>query len=426
MVHFISFFVGLVVGVQPVELSVSGPVARVEIRIDSETVATMHGSPWKTRIDLGPRPRPAVINAVAFDADGTELGRDVQWVNVPRPRAEVDLLPELDENRALRSVVLRWTSAEFVEPRKTRLTLDGRRVKADSHGRIDLSDLEQERVHLLEAELAFPDNVVVRDQLVFGKGSAGTVNLDMTAVPVWVDRDKRTLRAEDLAGMFRVKGRPVGVADVEHGRAQLVVVRGPSVNSQIDDLARRLQSRKPEGRDDRLPKDVSVRVIGPIPNRGPRGNARLFPVSPAREVGRKGLAADLEGARFADLEFGLPLVADAVALAALRAASGNQRRAVALMLGDEPDDVSSYTAAQVRAFLRDLGVPLVVFDMTRGAEAAEAWRPTEDVSDERRWLSAVRWLREDLENQRIVWLVGKHLLRDVELAPNAEGIDLVR
>ena len=426
MVRFVSFFVGLVFGIQPVELSVSGAVARVEIRLNATTVAEIHGEPWQTSIDLGPRLRPAVLEAIAFDSKGHTLDHDVQWLNVPRPRAEATLMPELDEANRLQSVRIQWNSPEFLEPRKVKVQLDDVSLDAGAEGRIDLKNVDQSTLHLLEAEITFPDDVVVREQLVFGKGSVGSLELDLTAVPIFVDDPGENLTADRLQGMFLVDGKPAHVTDVEKGAAQLIVVRGPSVNQQLTDLERRLRKGRPNDLDDRLPDDVSVRVIGTIPNSGPRGNARLFPFSSAQPVGKKGLAADLEKARFADLEFGLRLLGDAVALAGLRAASGNQRRAVLLLLGDDPDDVSTYAAADVRSYLQELSVPLIVFDLTGGSKSAEAWRPTEDVMEPRRWMSAVRWLREDLDNQRVVWLVGKHLLRDIELSPEAKGIELLR
>ena len=87
MVQFLSFFVGLVVGVHPVELAVTGPVARVEIRLEGATVAEIRGEPWRAAVDLGPKLRPALLEAVAYHEDGRLLGRDSRWLNLPRPFA---------------------------------------------------------------------------------------------------------------------------------------------------------------------------------------------------------------------------------------------------------------------------------------------------------------------------------------------------
>ena len=191
-------------------------------------------------------------------------------------------------------------------------------------------------------------------------------------------------------------------------------------------MAFALEKTAEEDRHDRLSDDVVFQVIGTIPTGGPRGNAHLFPFSNPRTVGRKGLADELEKARFGDLQFGLHRRADAVALAGLKAAAGNQRRAVLLILGLELDDASIHSAAEVRSFLEALRVPLVVFDVGGASPAAEQWRPVDEVVDPLRWRSSVEWLQEDLDSQRIVWLVGRYLPSDVTLGPKAQGIELLR
>ncbi len=426
MVQFLSFFLGLVVGTQPVELAVTGAVAHVEITLDGVAVADIHGEPWRTSVDLGTRLRPALLEAVAYHEDGRALGRDQRWLNLPRPRAQAVLLPEVDGEGAVTAVQLRWTSAEFIEPRRMRFVLDGQRIQADAALRLDVSDQDPDQTHVLEAELVFPDDVVIRKQIVFGKGHIGEVSLDLTAVPLFVENPDAFPPTDGLKGWFEVKGKPVEVVDVEKSTAQLVVVRGPSMNQDLMTLCEALRKNPDDHRDDRFPDDVTLRVIGPIASSGPRGNARLFPFSEPQLVGRKGLADALEKARFADLEFGYRRPGDAVALAGLRAATGNQRRAVLLLLGASQDDASSYPPADVRLFLSELRVPLVVFDMGDGSAAAEKWRPTENISDPKRWLSSVRWLREDLDSQRVVWIAGRHLLRDVKLTAKAHGVELLQ
>jgi hypothetical protein len=93
---------------------------------------------------------------------------------------------------------------------------------------------------------------------------------------------------------------------------------------------------------------------------------------------------------------------------------------VLLLIGDVSDDASRYQPSEVRRFLAELGVPLIVVDLA-GGEAGEAWRPTETVTDLERWRSAVRWLGADLGDQRLVWVTGRHLLKDVELGPKARA-----
>jgi len=56
-------------------------VDRVEFELDGEVVATARKAPFSARLDLGKLPRPRTVEAVAFDAQGNELGRDSVIVN---------------------------------------------------------------------------------------------------------------------------------------------------------------------------------------------------------------------------------------------------------------------------------------------------------------------------------------------------------
>lgn len=426
MVHFLSFLVGLVVGVHPVEVAVTGSVARVEIRLDNTTVAEMEGHPWRAGIDLGPALKPALLEALAYDNDGRLIGRDLQWLNLPRPRAEAVVLPELNDEGLVIGANLRWNSTEFLEPRGVDFHLDGKILRHDSNLSVDLRDADPSSLHVLDAEIRFRDHVVVREQMVFGEGYAGDLSLHLTAVPILVTDPDAFPPSEGFDGWFEADGNPLEVADVEKGSAHLIIVRGSSVDDHLEALVSRLQERVENTRTDRLPEDVLVRVIGTIPTGGPRGDARLFPFSDPQPVGRKGLADELEHARFGSLQFGIHRRADAVALAGLEASAANQRRAVLLILGPDKDEAGTHTPGEVRAYLEALGVPLYVFDVVGANPSAEAWRPIDEVIDPLRWLSSVAWLQEDLDSQRIVWIVGRHLPSHVTLGPKAKGIERLR
>lgn len=426
MIHFLSFLVGLVVGVHPVQVAVTGPVTRVEFRLDGKIAAEVSKPPWQAEIDLGPILRPALLESVAFDSEGRLIGRDHQWVNLPRPRAEAVLVPRVDSRGKISGARLQWNSAEFLKPKHVEFQLDGKHIDHDSELSVDLRGADPSTLHILDTEVQFPDQVVVREQLVFGKGYAGNLSLHLTAVPILLNDPENFPPDAGLKGWFEAKGQPIEVAEVEKGNAQLVVVRGSSADKNLEDLEVRLEKADSQGRTDRLSDDVFFRVIGTVPTGGPRGNARLFPFSDPKNVGRKGLADELEKARFGDLQFGLHRRADAVALAGLQAAAGNQRRAVLLILGPDEDDVSTHSAEVVKSYLQSLRVPLIVFDVSGNSPAAEAWRPVDEVIDPLRWLSSVGWLQEDLDNQRIVWLMGRHLPGDITLGAHAQGIELVQ
>jgi hypothetical protein len=117
-------------------------------------------------------------------------------------------------------------------------------------------------------------------------------------------------------------------------------------------------------------------------------------------------------------------LADAVAVAGLKAAELGHRRAVVLLLGAAPgDDPSQITRPQARRYLERLRVPFEVWSL--GGEDAGPWGRARDVSTLNKLALAVRALARDLDRQRIVWVDGVHLPQEIALAPRASGLELL-
>ena len=72
---FLSAFLGLVVGGHPVELTVTGEVAAVELRLDGETVGHLRGEPWVLVCDFGAELAPHELVAIGRDADRASATR---------------------------------------------------------------------------------------------------------------------------------------------------------------------------------------------------------------------------------------------------------------------------------------------------------------------------------------------------------------
>src|SRR5262245_16360071 len=89
---FISLFLGLLSGTQPVRLLVSGPVRTVRILLDGRQVTAAVPPEWSADVDFGSELTPRELTAVGLDADGAEIARATQIVNLPRPTAEFDIV----------------------------------------------------------------------------------------------------------------------------------------------------------------------------------------------------------------------------------------------------------------------------------------------------------------------------------------------
>ena len=109
------------------------------------------------------------------------------------------------------------------------------------------------------------------------------------------------------------------------------------------------------------------------------------------------------------------MLPDAVAMVGLHAAEGDTRRGVVPMLGPEREDVQRFAPEAALAFLRDLRVPLVVWDPSgAGRSAAPSWEPDRVIEDFDDLDRACRQVRHLLAEQRIVWVGGRHLPQVVE------------
>src|SRR4051794_31680092 len=110
MIAFVTLLLGLISGVYPIEVTVSGPVAAVESPLDGASAGRLPGPPWAARVDLGSDLRPHELVARALDAQGTEIARATQWLNLPRPPAEVEVVLENGTDGVPRTANLTWQS----------------------------------------------------------------------------------------------------------------------------------------------------------------------------------------------------------------------------------------------------------------------------------------------------------------------------
>jgi len=435
MIEFLSLFVGLVIGVHKVDVTVSGPVARVEFRLDGEVVAELKDSPWVTQVDFGRKLLPVEFEAVAFDAGGLELGRDRQLLNLPGQRADAEIVAIRDESGVATAARLTWTSPEFNDPRKIDIELDGRELKVRPPYRINLTDIPEQRVHVLTADFEFSSDLIIRRELVFGPEFEGQHDSGLTAVAVVLDDLDELPPIEALGGWFVNAGSDLRVAALEKPGARVVLVRDPTVvhrlaamNPELDE--RRKKARRDASRRrllDTFDDDVDLLTLSPEPLVSDEGSdaTLLFPFSAKPNPGSEGVVAGTIGTSPASLLAGPLMLSDAVAVAGIRAAEGNGRRAVILLLGQEREDGSRFSVEAARRYLSALRVPLIVWDLSGPTrDVPPGWgdsRPVDNVDD---LVREVRRVRYQLDEQRIVWVNGRHLPQDIELSTKAKGIRL--
>lgn len=437
-VAFLSLFLGLTLGPQPVELTVGGPVAAVELLLDGAPVARLDGPPWTRKIDFGDTLEPHELVARALDEKGNEIGLARQWLNLPRSPAEVDVLLESGPKGNPVAARLTWRSLTGESPTAIGVAFDGRPLVVDGSGRVAFPSYDPAVSHVLTAEVRFPRGVIARKDAAFGGEWGSEVSTELTAVPVRLRKGQRLPPPERLQGWFLARGRPLPVAAVEQGPAQLLVVPDLTAIPRLQKLESSGRSRSvltPAQRDPEyrrfhmtLGDGDEIRFLSPLSREfaSPGMKAELFDSS--REYTSKDGGLLWLLTRFmpdADAPAKQRL-ADAAAVAGLQALYGSRRRAVLLVLGEKPQDASQSDPALTRRYLESIRVPLYVWSLG-GPEAASAWSPAEDVSSLHKMRKAFSALEQELEAQHIVLVEGRHLPQSITLSPAAaEVLELVQ
>ncbi|MEM1204760.1 MAG: hypothetical protein AAGN66_16145 [Acidobacteriota bacterium] len=452
MVEFVTLFLGLTFGVHPVQLTVTGDPVRVELRLDAEVVATLDEPPWRAQVDFGSRLTPHELEAVAIGSDGAELGRARQWLNLPRAGAEARLVVVDDPSGRPRAVRLAWESFSGAEPVRVTLSFDGRPLEVGGDLAalgtagvdVQLPDHDPGALHFVTAEIELADGTMASAEATFGGRHGAEVSTELTAVPVLLSGKGTLPAAASMGDWLTYRGRPLPVVAVETGPAELVVVRDAGAEGLLTEL-RRDGSRSPmfrrygpRSRFDSsymrfamgLGEGDRVRFLWPsrVPVEHPRFDLALFDSSVPLSAEDGGLYWFLTRLYPRQEGQGQQL-ADAVAVAGRRAAAGNRRRALVLVLGRRPEDSSLHGAEGVRAYLEDLRVPLLVWSArkVRPGSPAAPWGETRVISSLERLQSAADALENLVGRQRLLWVRGSHLPQDIRRGSGMpEDVDLLR
>lgn len=457
-IAFVTLFLGLVLGVQPVELVGGGDVASVELLLDGETVASRTSPPWLIPVDLGDSLVPHRLEAVARDADGAEIARAVQWLNLPRPQAEATVVLEGGEDGRGVTARVAWESVVDREPRKVAVTLDGHPLEVVDPRRIPLPDHDPAQLHLLRVELEFSSNLGAVAEAIFGGGYGNETGSALTAVPVSVEGQQRNLTVEALQGRLRQGEEILRPVAVEEGPAEVVLVMDRQAQPELVALAR-LWTREGGGG---LPSGPSsptqaldplagaggsgsssarlretlllgegqiLRFLWPFAQTGGQGDVRytLFARSEDHPPSHGGVLWLLTAAQQPAFALDEQRLADAVAVAGMTAAGRSRRRAVILVLSEDPQDASRFDPRVVRSYLSHLRVPLFVWSVKEPSpEVMAAWGEVRSLRRQSWFRAAVEEVSTALERQRIVWIEGLRLPQEVTLSGPDRDVRLVQ
>jgi hypothetical protein len=427
VITFLTVYLGIVIGVRPLEVQADPGVAAVEFRIDGRTLSSVAQPPWRTLVDFGP-PLPHELVAIARDARGAEVGRAVQLVNVPRPLAEASFALLPGTGGAGRIARLTFASALSARPESIDLTFDGATLDPGNLARIRLPDFRPADVHVLRAVLEFRGGSRAATELLVGgvkreapggpETMRGEAEAELTAIPVVFKG--RPPKESEMNGWFLANGRPVSVEAVEESPGEIVVVKDENAAPWLARLRSgpfRSYSASP------LRKGQKLRFCWPgilkADDAAPGYDVFLRSQDFTEPADVRRLLLQIPPPDYA----GPPRLGDAVGAAALSASAANRPRAVVLLIAG-PDDESATPTEWTRAYLRALRVPLFVWARKK-AFVDPAWGKPEVLETVSDVPYAVKIVTKAVESQRIVWLEGRHLPQSISLSAKARKVSLV-
>ncbi|MGV8039359.1 MAG: hypothetical protein AB2L07_04560 [Thermoanaerobaculaceae bacterium] len=430
MVAFQNLLLGIVFGLVPVRLTVSPPVVTVDVVVDGTAVTTLRGEPWEVGLNLGP-PMPHEIVVVGRDAEGREVSRARQLINVPRPTAEARLTVVPGRGGERTTAALAWSTIDNAAPRRIHLELDGQVVTVKDPAHIELPELDLARSHFLAAEVIFPKGVEAHAEASFGGEFESSAVTELTAYPVVVKPGATLPPAEEMQGWLRAGEQRPRVVAVEEGFHDVVVVfdqdasgrfRGITPGqrgSRVLSYSQPLQESKGGNRLSAL--WAVPRAVQTPDGRELRG---LFPSSITLDLDVDELRKLIFRVSWPAADRSKQALANAVATAGMQAATLGRRRAVVLILGEAAPDESTMTVDAARAYLESLNVPLFVWTPERRISELElpGWGRPDDVSTNQQLQAAMGRVFKALQAQRIVWLAGSYLPTAISIAPNVRQI----
>jgi hypothetical protein len=431
MLEFATLFVSLVIGIHPVEVVVTEPVASVGFFLDGQSIGVVTEPPWKIACNFGRVPLPHELLAVARDKTDREVSTARQLINLPRSSSELKIVLTGSTNGSPSRARLIIGKPLFVEMEHLVVEFDGIPLSLNKDLSLSFPEFDTSIAHVLAAEVGFSDGSAAHSAVSFSLGASGIAETQLTAVPIVVSSGvEPTL--ESLQDTFRVNDLNVSTKAIARPGGHVIMVRDISATEDLRRLGefrdRRVQpTRRSEIWNEALAgggrdlEQAMFRIAEPIPTMleaSGKSLARTFWVSPPFRIEDAGLdwCATHVFPRPRDLTGGHQdqQVTDAVAIAGLHAAGSGRPRTVVVVVGDKDADTSLFGTEATKQFLRAINVPLVVW--STNPSAAQRWQGAVEVRNPKQLSSAADAVMATVESQWIVWVEGLHMPSDITVS----------
>lgn len=410
--QILTFPIGLITGEHWIEVDLGVTQEPAELYLDGMKICTVAASESGCRVDFGEAPHVHLLELIRRRPTGAVAENHLRWVN--RPGQEAELVIKLSDSApdGVCSGHLVWFHPKKFDPTQIVVTENGNVLRLlDDRSTFQFPCNQSDSDRIITASAVFPDGSRaerVSITSIFG----GESQVTMTAVALSL---KDTRRKKENVTEPPMLGDGVDLAN--RAGAEVVFVLDPKADyrSLLNSPGARVRIgnawRKAESSLFNLSKlwfvlpDARLRRVGgfawlpePVHRlRGPSGKEgwlrTFFAVS----------ATPTEG----DLR-----LADAVAVSGLVAASGPQKRAVVLVLGDrQQDDENLFSPAQAREYLSEIGVPLFV--LRTGKDRDDGWPEGTRITTMYALANALEEIRRQVLSQYVFWFPGERAVASI-------------
>ncbi len=405
--EILTFPVGLIIGLFPVVVDLEGHTGNARLLLDGKPVCEMSAQVPSCMVDLGRDPKVHSLDLERLDSNDRVVESIRRWVNRPGTEGKVRAVGSCNEKRRECEFQIQWAHPSRLDPTAMAVSLDGKTVEQRVVSSLRMPFPGKRPPQILTVEAGFRDG-----------GRASFTRLLHGSYPEEAEASLQSVALELLPGEEAInldsRLRKIGwkLRAIEEGDAEILFVVEPKAFVHSPALA---HTNVSVGlRESPFEEGWSIAVVAAdesLQMATTTGMPRelLIIKNPQRlSTRRTGLPATLEGisARASTARVRL---ADAVATAGYHLGGMARRRLVVVVVGDEElekehPDQSTLSPEQVREYLRQVQVPIVVWHIGGGATAG--WPAGEQILSPADLARAVATVRRRIERERVAWLEG--------------------